>query len=327
MNDISRRDVEELDVVVVGALNADLWMRVPRLPKPGETLGSTETRLLPGGKGSNQAVGLARLGLTTALVGCVGRDSNGDMLMAALAAEGVATETISVVEQATGVAVVLAEADASNTIILGAGANAAVNQARVLESERAISRARAVLISLEVPMRAAVAAAQLARGLVVLNAAPAQALPSELLAQVDVLVVNSVELAQLCGIESLPEDLGSLPTLAADLLSAVTLVVTLGESGAAVVWVDGVTLVPAVPVSAVDTTGGGDSFCAALTYGLLAGMELVAAVRYATAAAANAVLSHGAMTGLPTVEQVGKLHELALSIPEQRLHRTEIKST
>lgn len=301
------------EVVVVGALNADLWVRLPRLPLPGETLRAQQLIRQSGGKGGNQAVGLARLGRSTAMVGCVGGDEYGRMVATQLAHEHVGTEHVTVVGAPTGLAVVMAEVGGESTIVIAPGANGRLTPELVDRAGLDISTARAVLVQLEIPLDAVARAVSWAQGLVVLNAAPVAELPPGLLRDVDVLVVNSIELAQLCGIAALPEDLDDLSGAAADIIDRTAVVVTLGARGAAVLSRDGAELVPGVSVEVADTTAGGDSFCAALVDGLLGGHELIASVRYATRVAALTVQREGAMLSLPTREQVavtGALGEL-----------------
>jgi ribokinase len=285
-------------VAVVGSVNMDVVVRVPHLPTPGETVLGADHLLLPGGKGANQAVGLARLGRQAGLVGRVGRDTFGDRLRQHLVAQGVDLRWLRTDTAPTGVAIIAVAADGENQIAVSPGANAQLTADDVAATD--VASAAAVLCQLEVPLPAVTAAARLAKGLVVLNPAPAPAapLPAELLRRVDVLVPNLTELQRLTGAETPPRGLDEVAELARR-LDVPASVVTLGADGALCVAGETVTHVPAVPVEAVDTTGAGDAFCAGLVDALVAGADLVAAAGAGARAAAAAVSTHGAQ-GTPT---------------------------
>lgn len=296
------------DVVVVGSINHDLGIRLDRTPHRGETVLGDDARWTPGGKGANQAVGCARLGLDVAMVGAVGTDASGEELAAVLSSEGVATDDLARVEAPTGLAVVLVERSGESTIVVSPGANAQVSAPAVEAAARTVASARAVLCQLEIPIDAVQRAVELAEGLVVLNPAPGRALPEALLTEVDVLVPNRFELAELVGAE-VPTTLEQVAATARGLRGPDAVVVTLGEQGALVIDGGCATHVPAVAVSAVDTTGAGDGFCAALVAGLLHGGDLLAATRDAVRIAAVTTLRRGALSSLPRRDEV----EVALS--------------
>lgn len=271
--------------VVVGSTNVDLVLSVPALPAPGETLLGTGARREAGGKGGNQAVALARLGAQVSFVSAVGGDGDGSWSLDRLAEEGVDVTGVTVVDAPTGLAVVMVDPRGENSIVVTPGANAHVVPPGRVEAD-------VLLLSLEVPLPAVAAAVGTARAAgvpVVLNAAPALPLPPDLLAAVDVLVVNETEW----------ESLGRP--------AEGTVVVTRGGAGCLVV-ADGLTSeVPAVPVEVVDTTGAGDCFAAALAFGVGQRQELVDAARFAVRAAALSVTAHGARGLLPTPAQVAAL--------------------
>jgi ribokinase len=278
--------------VVVGSLNMDLVLNVPALPSPGQTILSRSRDRLPGGKGANQAVALARLGAGVAMVGAVGDDPDGAELLAALEAAGVSTRHVSRRPRVpTGLAVVCVTADGDNAIVVASGANATLTPDDLATAAPALPGAGLLLLQLEIPLETVLAAARAGRDhgvLVVLNAAPARDLPTGLLATVDVLVVNDGEAAALAGGE--PRD------------AAVRLrergprvvVVTRGGQGCVVAEDRGATALPADPVEVVDTTGAGDCFAAALGFGLAEGRDARQAARFAAAAAALAVTRPGA---------------------------------
>jgi ribokinase len=288
--------------VVVGSLNMDLVLGVEELPSKGQTLLSRSRERSPGGKGANQAVALARLGARVAMVGAVGDDPDGAELLAALAAAGVATGQVSVRPRVpTGLAVVCVTPDGDNAIVVAAGANAGLLPGDVAAAAPAFAGAGLLLAQLEVPPETVLAAARAGReagALVVLNAAPARELPAGLLGQVDVLVVNDGEAAALAG----PVDPRDAAARLRDRGPRVV-VVTLGGRGCLVAEEGGVTALPADQVEAVDTTGAGDCFAAALGFGLAEGRGARPAARLAAAAAALAVTRPGAQT-TPSMAEV-----------------------
>jgi ribokinase len=265
--------------VVVGSTNVDLVLPVPSLPRPGETVLGSGVRRLAGGKGGNQAVALARLGASVRFVSAVGDDADGTWSLAQLSAEGVDVSGVLRVAEPTGLAVVAVDPGGENSIVVAPGANAHVVAPADLDTD-------VLLLSLEVPLAVVSAAAAAARAPVVLNAAPAQDLPAALLADVDVLVVNEAEW----------DALGRK--------AAGAVVVTLGSRGCLVRQGTDEVHVPAVPVQAVDTTGAGDCFAAALSYGVAHGWPLTDAARFAGRAAALSVRVAGARAGLPTLAEV-----------------------
>ena len=286
-------------VAVVGSLNLDLVVRVARLPGPGETVTGDDVFRNPGGKGANQAVAAARLGRRVAMVGCVGDDAAGRELLGSLADAEVDTARVRVVDGVgSGTAFITVGADGENQIVVSPGANARLTAADVADAGPALEAAAVTLLQLEVPLEAVAAAAATAAGRVVLNPAPVRDLPTELLAEVDVLVPNRVELAQLAG-AGVPETVEEAAALAGR-LPARAVVVTLGADGALVVEDGHLAHVPSVPVRPVDTTAAGDAFCGGLADALAGGASLEAAARRAVRVAAAACLRPGAQASLPT---------------------------
>ena len=265
--------------VVVGSTNVDLVLPVPSLPRPGETVLGSAVRRLAGGKGGNQAVALARLGAQVRFVSAVGDDADGTWSLEQLVAEGVDVGGVARVDAPTGLAVVAVDPAGENSIVVAPGANAHVTAPTTVDAD-------VLLLSLEVPLSTVSTAAAATRAPVVLNAAPAQELPADLLAEVDVLVVNESEWEALGG---------RVPG---------AVVVTLGSRGCRVLEGRREVHVPAVPVEAVDTTGAGDCFAAALAYGVARGWQLPDAAVFAGRAAALSVRVAGARAGLPTLAEV-----------------------
>jgi ribokinase len=282
-----------MSVVIVGSGNVDLVSQVERIPEPGETVLSTGFATHAGGKGNNQATAAARAGAQTTFVGAFGDDDNGARLRASLRDSGV-RPLVRVSEEPTGAAMITVAPDGENAIVVNAGANATLSDLTP-EERSVIAGADLVLMQLEIPLETVLAAATIASGRVVLNAAPARRLPAELLAKLDLLIVNEHEATLLGGTDHL---LTRVPAL----------VVTLGEKGALVRTRDTTTEVPGITVDVVDTTGAGDTFCGALVAALDERRPLDDAVRFASVAAALSVRRAGAVPAIPTREEIDDFH-------------------
>ncbi len=295
-------------VVVVGSLNMDLVVQAGRRPETGETLMGKEFGMFIGGKGSNQAIAAARLGADVTMIGRLGTDLFGDTLMAAHAEEGICTNNvIRDTEAGTGVASILIDADGDNSIVLVPQANMRLSVEDIERASASIAAADVLLLQLEVPISASQRAAEIAKSngaTVVLNPAPAQELPDDFLAQVDILTPNEVETESLSGVRvSITTDAERAAKVLLDKgLSAV--ISTLGERGALLLTSDLTQQVPAFTVEVVDTTAAGDAFCGALATALARGDNLVDAVAFANAAGALAVTVLGAAPSMPTAAQV-----------------------
>jgi ribokinase len=288
---------------VIGSVNRDLTMLVPRLPRAGETVIGGTLLVDRGGKGANQAVAARRLGADVRMVGCVGEDDAGDDLRDALAVEGIDVQGLVTVPDApTGTALILVDAEGRNQIAVASGANHRLTIDIVRRQEATIAWAQVLLCQLETPLPAVRCALELARDhgvTVVLNPAPAQPLGDDVLVLVHYLTPNEVEAAMLSGIEA--RDLASAREAAERLVSRGVrrVVVTLGQEGA-LVCDGGPTLhFPAFPVQAIDTTAAGDAFNGALAVGLAAGGTIEQAIPLASAAAALTCTKRGAQASLP----------------------------
>jgi ribokinase len=282
-------------VVVVGSINEDIELLVPRAPKPGETLTAKRTSRRAGGKGANQAVAAARAGARVRMIGRIGADPAGARMLEDLRDEGVDTHAVAALPGvATGTAYITVTADGENTIVLERGANACLSVADVAAEHEALTGAAVMLAQLEVPIdtvTAAVCAARDAGVRPVVTLAPAQEVPSELLAGLDPLLVNEHEAGILLG------GAGDAEECARRLLALGprSVVITLGAAGAVVADGSRVWRVPAVAVdTVVDTTGAGDAFAGTLACALAAGAELADAVSAGMAAGAQAVGRAGA---------------------------------
>jgi ribokinase len=295
--------VRQTRIVVVGSANMDLVGMAPTLPRPGETVLGTDFVMVPGGKGANQAVAAVRAGASCAFLGAIGSDAFGVTLRARITAAGVDTGQLRVVYGASGVALVMVNAEGENAILVTPGANGAFTG--LTEGElTAVREAEVLVAQLEVPVETVTAAAVAARAAgtrVILNAAPARQVPAELLAAVDLLVVNETEAQALTGRgREEPQALLELVPRA---------VLTLGGQGAWYGDRDGVAVhVPAVKVDVVDSTAAGDAFTAALAVAWGEGRDLVDAVHWATAAGAACVRRLGASVALPHRAEIDELY-------------------
>ncbi len=298
-------------IVVVGSLNADLVVHVPRFPVAGETISGEGFVLLPGGKGANQACAAGRLGGMVAMVGQVGRDDQGGMLRESLRGAGVDVRLVDQDEQAaTGVAIISIDATGENQIILAAGANGTFTPERLARALPLIRSARVLLLQLETPlatvMRAAMEA-QAAGVTVVLDPAPARDVPDQLLRLASYVTPNEGELARLVGAPVADEpSMADVDAQAARLIArgATRVLAKLGARGARLITADGVTQWPAWSVTPVDTTAAGDAFNGAFAVALSEGADLDRAVRFATTAAGISVTRHGAQPSMPSRQEV-----------------------
>lgn len=298
-------------VVVVGSVNLDLSVRVPNLPRPGETVLGSEVVFRPGGKGGNQAVAARRLGAETLVFAAVGDDRFGADLRASFDAEGIPLTNVATIDGATtGIAMIVVAGEGENSIVVAPGANGLLDIGQLGMLPAVLGPGDVLALQLEIPLATCLHAARRARSagsIVVLNAAPLPKLVepdfAALLDPVDVLVVNEGEALHLAGATApAPEGPAEWAALAAALrrYGPRSCVVTLGAQGAVAADAYGTYLQPAFGVDVVDTTGAGDSFCGALAVALADGAPLAVALRRGCAAGALAATRMGAQTALPT---------------------------
>lgn len=295
--------------VVVGSYAVGLTIRTDVFPSPGETRLGADFEEGPGGKGSNQAIGLARLGADVSFIGCVGEDRFGQAAIELLSAEGVRTDALRRVPGvATGVGFIVLDAAGDNRIVLDPGANARLDGVLVrAQLAGSVGPGDLVLTQLEISSEAASAALAVGRAAgaaTVLNPAPARALEAGTLGRVDVLTPNETELRILSGLP--PDAPGDDAALATALLArgVAAVVVTRGAAGALVVTSSGTQSIPAPRVEVVDTTGAGDAFNAALAARLLAGDALTDAAAWAVTAGALACTRAGVVPALPSSSEL-----------------------
>jgi len=297
-------------IIVLGSINMDLVVSTGRAPEGGETLTGSSFQTIPGGKGANQAVAIARQGGEVAMIARVGNDGFGNELIAKLAENKVNVNRVKRDDHySTGVALIVVEESGQNRIIVVAGANGQVNSADVDEACDLFGQSDYLVTQLEIPMAAvayAIAAAK-AKGIqTILNAAPAPTSPMDesLLKQIDYLLVNESEAEAISGkpVKNLESALE-----VANFLQKKTngkVILTLGEQGAVAADGNSVWHTPSFKVKAVDTTAAGDAFTGGLVNSLQQGISLMEAMVHANAAGALAACKFGAQPSLPTSEEI-----------------------
>ncbi|MGC3946325.1 MAG: ribokinase [Chryseolinea sp.] len=290
-------------IIVVGSSNTDMVIKTESFPKPGETLLGGEFFLFPGGKGANQAVAAARLGGDVTFIAKTGNDIFGEKSRAQFTKEGIVTDYIHVDEkQPSGVALITVDSKGENTIVVAAGSNGTLGSDEVKNAATRFNSESIVLMQLEIPLDTVIYAAALAKSknaTVILNPAPARALPDELLSNVNIITPNRTESETLSGIKV--TDTASATAAAKWFRNKgiSTVIVTLGQQGAFVFDDRGGRMIEAPQVSAVDSTAAGDIFNGALAVALSEGVDIDKAVTLANQAAALSVTRMGAQSSAP----------------------------
>lgn len=298
---------KDIDILVLGSLNMDLVIESDRAPYPGETLMGKAFFTSPGGKGNNQAIAAGRLGGRVVFVGCVGDDSYGSELINNLINNNVGVDGINKInDQSTGLAIInIFQGD--NTIILHSGANARCITDELHSLEILISRARMLLMQLEIPIETVMKAIDITKRYgtkVILNPAPAIKLNDKAYKDVDYLILNEIESKILLGYD-LNETIEHEKLIREFIhRGAKNIVITLGKDGALFNHEDKIMKQPSYKVNAVDSTGAGDAFIGGFCYALIRGLNIQEAVVFGSKTAAIKVTRMGAQKGLPTMEDI-----------------------
>ena len=301
--------MEAKKLVILGSVNADHILNVANFPLPGETVSGNHFQMVFGGKGANQAVAAGRCGANITFLACLGNDDIGRKAKAQLLTDNIDINSIELIEnEATGVALIFVNQQGENVIGIHAGANGRLDTDYVERHVSVIKGASALLMQLESPLDSVLKAAEFAKQekvQVILNPAPAQALPDELLSLVDIITPNETETEYLTGIKVIDDKSAQEAANILHNKGIGTVLITLGSRG---VWVSQTghqgCIVPAFKVKAVDTIAAGDTFNGAFITALLEGQPMMSAIKFAHAAAAIAVTRSGAQPSVPWRDEV-----------------------
>ena len=294
-------------ITVIGSLNYDVILKIPRLPFKGETLTANGAAFSAGGKGANQAVQAAKLKTPTYMVGCVGTDASADFLVNTAKEYGVNVDYIRKVPGSSGMGVINAVEDGSVYACIVRGANFEVTKEDVDNAMPILKESGVCILQNEIPVEIIVYAIDKAKEAgctVVLNAAPAIELPEECLSMVDILVVNEVEAEFYCHekIDSVEKAKTEIKKMAEKYNNNV--IFTLGKDGAVAYENGTIEFIPAMKVDAIETTGAGDSYIGAVSHSIIEGKSLIEACKFATKCSAITVCRMGAQPSMPTLEDV-----------------------
>lgn len=294
-------------ITVIGSLNYDVILKIPRLPFKGETLTANGAAFSAGGKGANQAVQAAKLKTPTYMVGCVGTDASADFLVNTAKEYGVNVNYIRKVPGSSGMGVINAVEDGSVYACIVRGANFEVTKEDVDNAMPILKESGVCILQNEIPVEIIVYAIDKAKEAgctVVLNAAPAIELPEECLSKVDILVVNEVEAEFYCHekIDSVEKAKTEIKKMAEKYNNNV--IFTLGKDGAVAYENGTIEFIPAMKVDAIETTGAGDSYIGAVSHSIIEGKSLIEACKFATKCSAITVCRMGAQPSMPTLEDV-----------------------
>ena len=304
-NEQKRHNAAMKKLVVIGSSNMDLVVSTEHFPLPGQTVMGKKFMTNFGGKGANQAVAASLLGGEVSFICKVGNDNYGREMIEKFQKDGIATQYITMTDQAaTGIAVITVDANGENTIVVASGANSLLTSEDIRKAEPAISQADVLLMQLETPVEPLCTAAQMAHEkgkFVILNPAPApkKPLPTALLRHIDLIIPNETEATSITGVEITDLQSAERALEALKKLGAKDAMITLGEKGV-LAYEDGkVKLFPACKVHAIDTTAAGDTFCGALSVAICQGQEKKEAIAFANKAAAYTVQHEGAQCAMP----------------------------
>ena len=295
-------------VLVVGSANMDLVVQCSRFPLPGETIFGNKFQMFPGGKGANQAVSCARLGVKTYFIGKIGKDDLGKKLSETMRKDGIdLTNLLTDENEHTGTALITVDSNGQNEIIVISGSNMNLTTSDVREKRGVFAKAGVVLTQLEIPLETVVETARLAKendSIFILNPAPAREIPEEIYSLIDYLTPNETELQILSNM--MVSDENSAEKAAKLLLEkgVKNIIITMGEKGALLVNQYHTELHSTRKVDVVDTTAAGDAFNGALAYSLACGRELSESINFANRAASISVTRMGAQSSMPVITEL-----------------------
>lgn len=300
------------NICVIGSLNMDLVVNVDTMPKPGQTIIGSNFKEVPGGKGANQAVAMARLNGNVSMIGKVGEDGFGQTLINSLKNDKVDTTYIQTSKGATGVALITVDKNAQNSIVVSPGANFEVKEDDIDNNIEAIKNSDIVVLQLETPLNTIKYALNKAKELnkyTILNPAPAVKLDDEIIKNVDLLTPNETELEIISGVSiETEEDIQKAAQIMIE-KGVKELIVTLGSKGSLYINKEKSMFKKAYKVEAVDTTAAGDSYTGALAVALSQDKNIEDAMDFASKVGALSVLKEGAQSSLPTLEDVKNFRE------------------
>ena len=295
------------NICIIGSLNMDLVVNVDTMPKPGQTIIGSNFKEVPGGKGANQAVAMARLNGNVSMIGKVGEDGFGQTLINSLKNDKVDTTYIQTSKGATGVALITVDKNAQNSIVVSPGANFEVKEDDIDNNIEAIKNSDIVVLQLETPLNTIKYALNKAKELnkyTILNPAPAVKLDDEIIKNVDLLTPNETELEIISGVSiETEEDIQKAAQIMIE-NGVKELIVTLGSKGSLYINKEKSMFKKAYKVEAVDTTAAGDSYTGALAVALSQDKNIEDAMDFASKVGALSVLKEGAQSSLPTLEDV-----------------------
>ena len=295
------------NICVIGSLNMDLVVNVDTMPKPGQTIIGSNFKEVPGGKGANQAVAMARLNGNVSMIGKVGEDGFGQTLINSLKNDKVDTTYIQTSKGATGVALITVDKNAQNSIVVSPGANFEVKEDDIDNNIEVIKNSDIVVLQLETPLNTIKYALNKAKELnkyTILNPAPAVKLDDEIIKNVDLLTPNETELEIISGVSiETEEDIQKAAQIMIE-KGVKELIVTLGSKGSLYINKEKSMFKKAYKVEAVDTTAAGDSYTGALAVALSQDKNIEDAMDFASKVGALSVLKEGAQSSLPTLEDV-----------------------
>lgn len=295
------------NICVIGSLNMDLVVNVDAMPKPGQTIIGSNFKEVPGGKGANQAVAMARLNGNVSMIGKVGEDGFGQTLINSLKNDKVDTTYIQTAKGSTGVALITVDMNAQNSIVVSPGANFEVKEEDIDNNIKAIENSDIVVLQLETPLNTIKYALNKAKELnkyTILNPAPAVKLDDEIIKNVDLLTPNETELEIISGVSiETEEDIQKAAQIMIE-KGVKELIVTLGSKGSLYINKEKSMFKKAYKVEAVDTTAAGDSYTGALAVALSQDKGIEDAMDFASKVGALSVLKEGAQSSLPTLEDV-----------------------